>query len=80
MGKIFVTSDTHFNHKNIIEYCKRPFKDTLEMNEYIIEKWNSVVKDEDIVYAYKYGKYAKTDMVLEVNGSCSGSKSILSTA
>ena len=46
---IYFIADTHFNHKNIIEYCKRPFKDTLEMNEYIIEKWNSVVKDEDIV-------------------------------
>ena len=31
---------------NIIEYCNRPFKDTNEMNEYIIQKWNSVVKEE----------------------------------
>lgn len=46
---IYFIADTHFNHKNIIEYCKRTFKDILEMNEYIIEKWNSVVKDEDIV-------------------------------
>ena len=31
---------------NIIEYCNRPFKDTNEMNEYIIQEWNSVAKEE----------------------------------
>ena len=30
------------------------------------------IKDEDIVYAYKYGKYAKADMILEVNGKRKG--------
>ena len=43
---IYFIADTHFNYRNIIEYCNRPFKDTNEMNEYIIQKWNSVVKEE----------------------------------
>lgn len=50
MGKIFVCSDTHFNHANIIKYCNRPFKDVDEMNETIINNWNSVVGDEDTVF------------------------------
>ena len=47
---IFFTADTHFNHTNIIAYSKRPFRSVKEMDEKIIENWNSVVKTEDIVY------------------------------
>lgn len=48
--EIWVISDTHFGHRNIIEYCNRPFKNSLLMNEAIRENWNSTVKDGDIVY------------------------------
>jgi len=44
------TSDTHFNHKNIIEYCKRPFKTVEQMNEALIKKWNAKVMKDDIVF------------------------------
>lgn len=47
---IFFTADHHFNHKRIIEYSSRPFKDVDEMNEVLIQKWNSKVKAEDTVY------------------------------
>ena len=47
---IWVISDTHFGHKNIIDYCDRPFKTTWLMNQAIRDNWNSVVKDGDIVY------------------------------
>lgn len=47
---IFFTSDLHFSHRNVIEYCQRPFKDIDEMNEAIVSQWNSQVKTEDIVY------------------------------
>lgn len=47
--KIFITSDTHFNHKNIIEYTKRPFKTVKDMDEEIIKKWNNKVGKDDLV-------------------------------
>lgn len=50
MSKIFLISDTHFDHYNIISFCNRPFKSTAEMNQTIIDNWNSVVSDNDTVY------------------------------
>ncbi len=48
--EIWVISDTHFNHNNIIKYCDRPFKDADEMNWIMVENWNKVVKPQDKVY------------------------------
>lgn len=56
MTNIWVTSDTHFGHENMLsfkdEYGKpvRPFHSVGEMNETIIENWNRVVKPGDKVY------------------------------
>ena len=50
MNNIFFTSDTHFCHFNILRFCNRPFNNVEEMNEILIEKWNSVVKKGDRVY------------------------------
>lgn len=47
---IWVISDTHFNHQNIIEYCGRPFKTAKEMNECMVENWNATVKPQDKIY------------------------------
>ena len=48
--KVWFTSDLHFWHKNICKYCNRPYNTVEEMNQDIINNWNSVVKDDDIVY------------------------------
>ena len=47
---VFWTSDHHFMHKNVIEYCSRPFKSIDEMNSTMIKNWNSVVAKDDIVF------------------------------
>ena len=46
----FFTSDTHFNHANIIRFCNRPFKDVTQMNETLIANWNNVVGEDDTVF------------------------------
>jgi len=47
---IYFIADTHFGHKEIIQYCNRPFSSTDEMDEALIENWNKVVKKQDAVW------------------------------
>lgn len=44
------TSDTHFGHANIIKYCNRPFGGIYHMDETLVNNWNAVVGDTDVVY------------------------------
>jgi calcineurin-like phosphoesterase family protein len=46
----YFISDTHFDHKQIIEYDKRPFDSLSEMEWEIINRWNNTVSRNDIVY------------------------------
>jgi len=47
---IFFTADTHFNHTNILKLCMRPYYCIKEMNEDIIERWNTTVTTNDTVF------------------------------
>lgn len=47
---IYLTSDTHFHHKNILNFESRPYETVEEMTESMIEKWNDQITDKDIVY------------------------------
>jgi calcineurin-like phosphoesterase family protein len=46
----FYTADHHFFHKNIIEYCNRPFKSEKEMRDRLIQWHNETVKKDDTVF------------------------------
>ena len=46
----FYIGDSHFGHRNIIRYDNRPFRTVTEMDNEIIENWNSVVTNHDTVY------------------------------
>lgn len=48
--RIFVVSDTHFGHENIIRYCARPFTSNEEMNSVLVKNWNNTVGPKDTVY------------------------------
>lgn len=57
MGNIFVISDTHFGHSNILNFkdsigkpVRQGFNDVNHMNEVMIQNWNSVVTPQDKVY------------------------------
>lgn len=46
----YFTSDTHFNHENVIRFYNRPFSSVEEMNEGLISNWNKIVKEDDVVF------------------------------
>lgn len=59
--KIFFTSDHHFGHSNIIQYCHRPWEDVRAMNLELIQRWNSVVPKDGIVF--HAGDFAMTSNI-----------------
>lgn len=73
MSNVFLTSDLHVNHLNIIKYCDRPFASIEEMDEHMIARWNETVGVDDIVYVL--GDYAMGDRkkglsyLLRMNGT-----------
>lgn len=60
------TSDQHFGHKNVIQYESRPFQDVGEMNEKIIENWNSVVQPNDEVHVLGDMAFHKACMLKDI--------------
>lgn len=78
---IWFTSDTHFNHENIIKYCDRPFSCLEEMEGAMFENWNSVVKRGDLVYhlgdfAITWGKRG-SERVLDILSRLNGCKHLI---
>ena len=60
MSEVFFTSDTHFCHQPSFLWEPRGFANVEEMNEAIVERWNSVVKPDDEVY--HLGDFALNDI------------------
>lgn len=50
MSKFYFTSDQHFRHNNILKFENRPYSSIEEMEEELINSWNSTVSKNDIVY------------------------------
>lgn len=46
--KVWVWSDQHFSHKDIIDFSNRPYLNISEMNYHLIENYNDYVKPNDV--------------------------------
>jgi len=47
---IYFTADLHLNHHNIIRYCNRPFSNTQDMNNALMDNWNNIVAPKDLIF------------------------------
>jgi calcineurin-like phosphoesterase family protein len=77
--KIWVTSDFHYNHTNIIKYSNLMFKTIDEMNEIIIKNHNAHVNENDIWFHIGdlcFGNNKKTNSI-QLLSKLNGRKYIL---
>jgi len=79
MSTVYVISDSHYGHANLINKMKGPDGypmrnfDSLEtMNEHMVKAWNSVVTKRDVVY--HLGDFCMGEKSLEFAGRLNGMK------
>ncbi len=70
-------SDTHFGHKNVIEYSKRPFKSVKQMDDTMIARWNRNVKENDQVFMLGDFGLAGINYLTDVLHSLNGNKILI---
>ena len=63
---IFFTSDTHFGHSKIIDYCKRPFSSIEEHDKALIQNWNSTVGQDDTVFHLGDFAYGNSQFIANI--------------
>jgi len=69
---VWFTSDTHFNHQKILEFCKRPFDNINEHDQKLIENWNSVISPEDTVFHLGDFCFGNPQKVIEIREQLNG--------
>lgn len=72
--KIWVWSDQHFYHKNIIEFSERPYESLEQMNEHLIANYNEYVGENDICIWVGDIGLKGTTILNELLSRCNGYK------
>lgn len=49
-ARCWFTSDQHFNHANVMNFCNRPWNDVRDMNKALTDNWNEVVGEKDVIF------------------------------
>lgn len=71
MINTFFISDLHFNHNNIIKYCRPEFDNLDDMHECIITRWNETVGPKDkVMYLgdFSMSKKSIAEFAPQLNG------------
>jgi calcineurin-like phosphoesterase family protein len=81
LANLFFISDPHFGHANILTFLRedgsllRAFSSSQEMDQHIIDRWNSVVRPQDHVYCL--GDVAMKKSCIETVARCNGHKRLV---
>ena len=70
--KIFATGNQQFGRKGAIKKFKRPFSSVMEMNNKMIDAWNSVVTIQDHVYVLgnlAWDPITADEIIVKLNGT-----------
>ena len=74
---IWFSADSHYFHKAIIGYCQRNYASVEEMNEGLINNWNSVVASNDTVYHIGDFGFGKLDKLIPIFKRLNGQKILI---
>lgn len=74
MENIYFMADTHFGHKNIIEYENRPFKTVEEMDNVLINNWNKVVKSNNKIFFLGDFSFYNKEKTIQICNKLNGRK------
>jgi len=81
LANIFVISDNHFGHSNILGFKRedgsplRSFSCVEEMDQHMVDRWNSVVRPQD--HVYNLGDVAMKKKYIETVRRCNGHKRLV---
>ena len=79
--KIWITSDLHFGHTNIMKFCPetraRFNNDVNYMNEMMVEEWNAKVSPEDTVYILGDVAFMPASKAAQYMNRCNGRKILI---
>lgn len=70
-------SDLHLNHNNVLHFDKRPFKTIEEHNNFIVNQWNNVVKEDDEIYILGDVGFGGSSKIVSIISSLKGKKHLV---
>lgn len=76
----YITSDLHFGHRRITEFCPKTrghYTDVTHMNEDMINKWNAIVKPEDLTYILGDVAFCSASDAAKILARLNGSKILI---
>lgn len=77
MEKIFFIGCPHWGHSNILLYEPRPYKNIEEMDQILINNWNSVIKTGDTVFILGDLVFCNKEKASDIISSLNGHKILI---